>query len=101
MAIMAEQPTPVADLNPSIPQGLVQVIGTCLQKEPEQRFATTTELARELRNLRGDVSSMDTAVAPLDPSDPATEAARVLAVMPESSLASTLRPSPSPFSPTT
>jgi serine/threonine-protein kinase len=64
MAIMAEQPTPVADLNPSVPEGLVQVIGTCLQKEPEQRFVSTTELARELRALHGDVSSMDTAVAP-------------------------------------
>jgi serine/threonine-protein kinase len=64
MAIMAEQPTPVADLNPSIPEGLVRIIGTCLQKEPEQRFATTAELARELRSLRGDVSSMETAVAP-------------------------------------
>ncbi len=51
--------------------------------------------------LKASDRPMDTAVAPLDPSDPATEAARVLAVMPESSLASTLRPSPSPFSPAT
>ncbi len=66
MAIMAEQPIPVADLNPTIPEGLVQIIGTCLQKEPEQRFVSTSEVARELKALRG-VSSMDTAEAPAAP----------------------------------
>jgi len=66
MAIMTEQPTPVADLNPSMPEVLIHIIGTCLQKEPDQRFASTSEIARELKSLQG-VSSMDTAVAPARP----------------------------------
>jgi len=51
-AIMFEEPTPVRDLNPAIPEILVRIITTCLQKDPERRFASTTDLARELRALR-------------------------------------------------
>jgi serine/threonine-protein kinase len=52
-AIMFEEPVPVADLNPAVPEGLQRVIATCLQKDPQRRFATTGELARALSALRG------------------------------------------------
>ena len=55
-AIMFEEPTPVADLNPAIPEILVRIIATCLQKDPEKRFVSTTDLARELRALRSRTS---------------------------------------------
>ncbi len=53
---MFDEPTPVADLNPAIPEILVRIIATCLQKDPEKRFVSTTDLARELRALRSRTS---------------------------------------------
>jgi serine/threonine-protein kinase len=52
-AVMFEEPTPVAELNPAVPEGLQRVIATCLRKDPLQRFATTSELAHALTALRG------------------------------------------------
>ena len=51
-AIMFDEPVPAVDLNPAVPEGLQRVIATCLQKEPQKRFATTSELARALSALR-------------------------------------------------
>jgi serine/threonine protein kinase/tetratricopeptide (TPR) repeat protein len=52
-AIMFEEPVPPTQLNPGVPEGLQRVIATCLQKEPQNRFATTGDLARSLSALRG------------------------------------------------
>jgi serine/threonine-protein kinase len=52
-AIMFDTPTPVTELNPGAPPSLARIIDTCLQKDPEKRFASTTELAQALRDLQG------------------------------------------------
>ncbi len=52
-AIMFEEPVPVSDLNPAVPEGLQRVIAICLRKDPQGRFASTSELARALAALRG------------------------------------------------
>jgi len=83
-AIMFEEPVPVADLNPAVPEGLRRVIATCLQKDPHQRFATTSDLARALSALRGGPapfeSAADTQIRPV-PGLPGPQQASV-AVLP-------------------
>ncbi|MFZ3216542.1 MAG: protein kinase [Candidatus Acidiferrales bacterium] len=47
-AILREEPEPVRSLNPDVPAPLCWVIERCLAKEPEQRYASTRDLARDL-----------------------------------------------------
>ena len=59
-AIIEDPPEPLASLNPGLPAPLRWVIERCLAKEPVERYASTLDLARELRGLRehlADVSS--------------------------------------------
>ena len=51
-AIMRDEPDPVQRLNPKIPPPLCWIVERCLSKEPADRYASTTDLARELRTLR-------------------------------------------------
>jgi tetratricopeptide (TPR) repeat protein/TolB-like protein/tRNA A-37 threonylcarbamoyl transferase component Bud32 len=51
-AIIAEEPRAVVSLNPRVPAALEAIIHRCLAKKPEQRYASTGELARELKTLR-------------------------------------------------
>jgi len=50
-AVLCEEP-PSLELTPGVPPGLRWIIERCLAKRPEQRFRSTTELAKELRSLR-------------------------------------------------
>jgi serine/threonine-protein kinase len=58
-AVMFEEPAPVAELNPAVPEGLQRIIATCLRKDPLQRFATTSELAQALSALRGQPAGLE------------------------------------------
>jgi tetratricopeptide (TPR) repeat protein len=51
-AIIEDQPEPLAVRNPALPAPLRWVIERCLAKEPAERYASTLDLARELRGLR-------------------------------------------------
>jgi predicted ATPase/serine/threonine protein kinase len=51
-AILGEQPEPIAALNPEVPAPLCWAIERCLAKEPEKRYVSTRDLARELRAIR-------------------------------------------------
>jgi serine/threonine protein kinase/tetratricopeptide (TPR) repeat protein len=51
-AIMRDEPEPVQRLSPSIPPPLSWIIERCLAKDPADRYASTRDLARELRTLR-------------------------------------------------
>jgi serine/threonine-protein kinase len=51
-AIIEDEPEPVISLNPKIPFALDVIIRRCLKKDPEQRYASTDDLARELKQLR-------------------------------------------------
>jgi serine/threonine protein kinase/tetratricopeptide (TPR) repeat protein len=48
-AILREEPTPVASLNPQTPPGLARILERCLAKDPSRRYAATLDLARDLR----------------------------------------------------
>src|SRR5262249_14786285 len=49
MALGSDDPTPVRELNPSVPEALAQLIHQLLAKKPEQRPQTATEVAKRLR----------------------------------------------------
>ena len=54
-AILKEQPVPASTVNPAAPERLSSIISRCLAKDPEERYASTKDLARDLRELDGAV----------------------------------------------
>ena len=51
-AIIDSEPRPIAELNPAFPIPARWPIERCLAKEPADRYASTLDLAHELRGLR-------------------------------------------------
>jgi predicted ATPase len=52
VAILREQAAPIAVQNPDVPAPLCWAIERCLAKEPDKRYVSTRELARELAAIR-------------------------------------------------
>ncbi|MEX1246337.1 MAG: protein kinase [Thermoanaerobaculia bacterium] len=52
-AILNEEPQPIAAINSQVPAPLRWIVERCLSKEPQDRYASTEDLARELRLLVG------------------------------------------------
>jgi eukaryotic-like serine/threonine-protein kinase len=50
-AILNEEPPPISQLSPDTPAGLERVIRRCLEKNPEQRFQSASDLAFALEAL--------------------------------------------------
>ncbi|HEY6221022.1 MAG TPA: protein kinase, partial [Candidatus Eisenbacteria bacterium] len=69
-AIIRDEPDPLASVAPSTPVLLSWIVGRCLAKDPEERYASTKDLARDLAQLRDGGSesalSAPTAAAPAD-----------------------------------
>ena len=74
-AIIREEPIPLSSLRPGIPEPLQRLIATCLAKRPEDRFASTRELAAALESLVTAASAAPVA-SPETPIAPPSEAAR-------------------------
>ncbi len=55
-AIIQEDPEPIAAANAKVPAPMRWIIDRCLAKEPDGRYASTTDLARELKSLRDHLS---------------------------------------------
>ncbi len=51
-AIIEHTPEPIAGLNPEFPAPARWAVERCLEKEPENRYASTVDLAHELRSIR-------------------------------------------------
>jgi serine/threonine-protein kinase len=49
MAHQTKQATPLKELNPDVPEGLVAVIERLMQKDPKARYASTAEMIEALR----------------------------------------------------
>src|SRR5206468_5021663 len=52
VAIMREEPEPIAQVNPRAPAPVRWIIERCLAKDPEDRYASTKDLARDLAAVR-------------------------------------------------
>src|SRR4029453_1944541 len=50
-AVLDSEPEPIADLCPDVPIELVTVVERCLAKDPANRYASTQDLARDLRDI--------------------------------------------------
>src|SRR5262249_35766940 len=55
-AILNEEPEPIASSSPQTPAPLRWIVERCLTKDAVSRYASTTDLARELATLKDHVS---------------------------------------------
>jgi len=55
-AILNEEPEPIAGVNPQAPPPLRWLVERCLAKEPNDRYGTTRDLARDLAAIRDHLS---------------------------------------------
>ena len=51
-SILNEEPEPIAELRPDVPAEFVRIAGKCLNKSPNERYQTTSDLAAELHTLK-------------------------------------------------
>ncbi|MGH9368286.1 MAG: serine/threonine-protein kinase, partial [Thermoanaerobaculia bacterium] len=57
-AIIREEPEPVGKLRPEAPLPLRWILERCLAKDPEERYASTRDLARDLSSVRDHISEV-------------------------------------------
>ena len=62
-AILKEEPEPLASVGPAAPEALTWIVGRCLAKEPEERYQSTRDLARDLADARDRTSGIAPASA--------------------------------------
>ena len=60
-AIIREDPEPVGKLRPEAPPPLRWIVERCLAKDPEERYVSTRDLARDLASVRDHVSDITSA----------------------------------------
>jgi eukaryotic-like serine/threonine-protein kinase len=60
-AIIRDEPDPVERVNPQTPAPLRWIVERCLAKDPEERYASTKDLARELKSIRDHLSQASVA----------------------------------------
>jgi Tol biopolymer transport system component len=79
-AIIREEPEPLVKLRPDVPPPLRWIIERCLAKDPEERYASTRDLARELAGLRDHISEVSSGAEALiaAPGRPARRLAPIL-----------------------
>ena len=65
-AIIREEPEPVAQLNPQMPAPVRWLVERCLSKDPEDRFGTTKDLARDLADVRDHLSEAPVSTTRID-----------------------------------
>ena len=49
-SILEDEPEPIASVRPDVPAAVVSIVGRCLAKRPERRYASTRDLAHDLRD---------------------------------------------------
>ena len=55
-AIIRDEPEPVSKLRPDFPVAVRWILDRCLAKDPDERYASTRDLARDLTGLRDHLS---------------------------------------------
>jgi len=64
-AIIRDDPEPIGSLNPQTPTPLRWIIERCLAKNPEERYVSTRDLARDLAGVRDHLSDTTVPAKPL------------------------------------
>ena len=59
VAIIREDPEPLAALCPRVPVPLLWIVERCMARLPEERYASTRDLARDLKSVRDHFSQVD------------------------------------------
>jgi serine/threonine protein kinase/tetratricopeptide (TPR) repeat protein len=67
-AVIEHTPEPIARLNPDFPAPARWAIERCLEKEKESRYASTLDLARELRSVREHLTETGSGTSDVAPS---------------------------------
>jgi eukaryotic-like serine/threonine-protein kinase len=62
-AIIRDDPPAIAQLNPRVPVPLRWILERCLAKNPQDRYVSTRDLARDIQNLRDRFSEVRTQTA--------------------------------------
>ncbi len=57
-AIIAEEPEPLSSAAPKLPANLIWIVERCLAKDPDDRYGSTKDLARDLAALRDHASGI-------------------------------------------
>jgi Tol biopolymer transport system component len=70
-AILRDEPPPITDFNPSVPAPVSWILERCLAKDPDDRYASTRDLARDVSNVRRRLSSISAADPAARPRDSA------------------------------
>jgi serine/threonine protein kinase len=75
-AIIREEAEPVERVNAGVPAPFRWIVERCLQKDPEERYAATRDLARDLKSLREHLSEASVSGEVARPTGPARTVAR-------------------------
>jgi hypothetical protein len=83
-AIIQDDAEPVEKLNPRVPPPFCWLIERCLAKDPDDRYASTADLARDLKQLRDRLAvSGDATESRIAPREEITRATKVTITKPE------------------
>jgi Tol biopolymer transport system component len=63
VAVIREEPEPLSQLAPKSPAPVRWIVERCLAKDPEERYASTKDLARDLKSLRDHLSETSTSAS--------------------------------------
>src|SRR5262245_33691640 len=69
VAIIREEPEPLAQAAPKAPAPVRWIVERCLAKDPEERYASTKDLARDLKSIRDHLTETSVSGA-LEPTGP-------------------------------
>jgi len=78
-ALLDDEPPALAEVNPRVPRPIAWIVERCLAKDPDDRYASTRDLARDLELALGRLAEL-TARVVAPPPRPARRAWRALAI---------------------
>src|SRR5213075_855899 len=58
--VVTENPRPIRDINPSLPENLQRIVDTALNKDPGSRYPTADAMAADLSTARSALTDLET-----------------------------------------